>query len=407
MESHAYWFLNQSDNLLDLKGESPVQALRNAQIGLDPSKITHNCRSRESSRASDNHRPVTIALLSQWDGSWLREETRLLNELGYRVYYDHVCHSGWFGPLRYIFFFVTAFPHVLLSDVVFCWFVYPAGLVAVLLAKICRRPVIVNAVGYDVSWMPNIGYGMAQGPHRQLIKCVLRSATTVLAISRFIADLAKSLGARDPLVIYEAIDTTKFQPRSEVEKPKHVRSILTVSTLSPMNIRRKDLGTLLKAVQLARLALPNLRLTIVGYRGTEAAYLTLRHMIRDLRIDENVIFRTDISDEELIDEYCKCELFVSSSLHEGFPTVVTEALACGAPVLAAAAQVMPEVIRNRYNGVIVLGGDPIELATALQELLMNQSLRFEIARRARSSVTNFTREERRARVGRVVEGLVH
>jgi len=51
-----------------------------------------------------------------------------------------------------------------------------------------------------------------------------------------------------------------------------------------------------------------------------------------------------ISDEELIFLYNLCELYVLPSWHEGFGLPALEAMACGAPVIAANATSLPEVV---------------------------------------------------------------
>jgi glycosyltransferase involved in cell wall biosynthesis len=59
---------------------------------------------------------------------------------------------------------------------------------------------------------------------------------------------------------------------------------------------------------------------------------------------KNIIFTNYVSDEQLVALYNLCSLFVFPSLQEGFGLPVLEAMACGAPVLAANATSLPEVI---------------------------------------------------------------
>lgn len=58
----------------------------------------------------------------------------------------------------------------------------------------------------------------------------------------------------------------------------------------------------------------------------------------------DVVFTRSVSDAQLVALYNLCALFVFPSLQEGFGLPVLEAMACGAPVLAADATSLPEVV---------------------------------------------------------------
>ncbi|MDD5272587.1 MAG: glycosyltransferase family 1 protein [Methylovulum sp.] len=58
----------------------------------------------------------------------------------------------------------------------------------------------------------------------------------------------------------------------------------------------------------------------------------------------DVVFTGYVSDLELMQLYSLCQLFVFPSLHEGFGLPLLEAMACGAPVIAANATSLPEVV---------------------------------------------------------------
>jgi glycosyltransferase involved in cell wall biosynthesis len=67
--------------------------------------------------------------------------------------------------------------------------------------------------------------------------------------------------------------------------------------------------------------------------------------------------------------YRACDLFTLPSRREGWPNVVTEALASGLPVVATAVGGIPEIVADPVAGSLVAEGDGAALAAALAQRL--------------------------------------
>jgi glycosyltransferase involved in cell wall biosynthesis len=79
--------------------------------------------------------------------------------------------------------------------------------------------------------------------------------------------------------------------------------------------------------------------------------------------DHQVILTGFVSDEDLLQMYRACRLFVFPSLHEGFGLPALEAMACGAPVIAANTSSLPEVLN--YPAALF---DPHSLSSITEKL---------------------------------------
>ena len=115
------------------------------------------------------------------------------------------------------------------------------------------------------------------------------------------------------------------------------------------------------------------QLLFAGKMPDEAVLGFKRHAESEGLLPGDLIFTGYISDDELIQLYNLCELFVFPSWHEGFGLPALEAMACGAPVIGANTSSLPEVIG--LNSALF---DPFEadsISAKMAEVLNDDSYR--------------------------------
>ena len=87
------------------------------------------------------------------------------------------------------------------------------------------------------------------------------------------------------------------------------------------------------------------------------------------------------------------DIFVLSSLHEGLPLVLLEAISLGMPVVSTDCCYGPnEVIENGENGLLVPVADPEKLAAAILKLLGDKELRLKLGKKAEERARHFSRD---------------
>ena len=346
---------------------------------------------------------MKICLISNAEGTWVIQDIEILNELGYEV--KKVVVKATFGPYRIMKLFFKAFFPAYWSDIIFCWFAFPSGFVGVLLSKMLRKQVIVNAVGVDVTYVPAINYGLLLKPYwRWLLNWTLMNADNVIAISKESADNVQNLVSKDVEIIYEGIDVERFRP-IKVTKPKQ-NIILTVGVLSKLNLKRKGFELLVKCIPYVVKEFSNVKFVFVGKK--KGGYPVLRDLIEKLGILDYVDFKGYKPDEELIRLYNQCTIFALPSIHEGFPTVISEALACEKPVVSTRLSAIPEVVVNYETGILIgKPQSPEELACAIVTLLKIPSLRTKMGENGREIIAQrFSRKIRKQRMKKMLESLV-
>jgi len=200
---------------------------------------------------------------------------------------------------------------------------------------------------------------------------VAKLADAIIAVNKMIA---KTLTAEHGVpnskvhIIPSGVDTDLFRPSSHKEK-----FCLFVGHL----IKRKGVKYLLRALKILN---DSVKCIIVGDGPEKNA---LRSKAKKLGLT-NVSFVGSISTRKLIELYSKAAVFILSSLSEGTPVSILEAMSCGCPVIAFSVGGIPEIIRNGINGFLIKPGDVRALANCIEVLINDSSLLRKLGENARS-----------------------
>src|SRR5262249_33785100 len=158
----------------------------------------------------------------------------------------------------------------------------------------------------------------------------LRRARRAIAVSRYVA---ASAGARATTIVPHGVDETFAPGPARADAP----FLLAVGDL----YIQKNLHALLDAFQLVAPTQPNLELRIAG-TAIDADYAArLTRQAQQLGLADRVRFLGRVPQAELIELYRSCTIFVFPSLEESFGMPLLEAMACGAPIIAADRAAMP------------------------------------------------------------------
>ncbi len=135
---------------------------------------------------------------------------------------------------------------------------------------------------------------------------------------------------------------------------------------------------LLDAAALLRARLPDVRTLIVGDGDLMDE---LRGQVARLRLEDRVVFaghRTDVPDL-----LAALDVFCISSLYEGTPLTLFEAMAAGRPIVSTAVDGCREILEDGVSGLLVPPADASALAGALERAVTDAALRGALGRRAR------------------------
>jgi len=236
---------------------------------------------------------------------------------------------------------------------------------------------------------------------RRAALTLLGSASVLVAISRWTADLCRTLLQQlqievapdlirtiplgtDPVFFRPGLDTREVRARYGLGQR---RWLLSVARLVPY----KGVDTGLRVLAELRQDHPNLGYAVVG-SGEQLPELNA--MVRTLGLEDRVRFLTDVSDRDLPALYNCAEIYLGLSRSteldvEGFGLSLVEASACGVPVVAARSGGIPDAVREGETGLLVDAERPELVAEAVRLLLRNTEMTRRLGIGGRKAVESF------------------
>lgn len=246
-------------------------------------------------------------------------------------------------------------------EAVLSYWVHPDGTTATRLAQALGVPSIVMTGGSDVLLLGR------HGARRKVILNTLHAADAVVTVSLHLRDQLAADGI-DPAklhVVHRGIDRTVFHPgpraqsRARLGLPVDRRTIVAVGRLVPV----KGWDLLLDACRVLHQRGRKFGCAIVG-GGDLHSRLTGR--IAELGLEQVVTLAGARPQSELADWYRSADVVALTSLSEGIPNVLLEAMSCGTPWVATDVGGVREIADAQHH-TLLTGRDPIDLANALEQ----------------------------------------
>jgi glycosyltransferase involved in cell wall biosynthesis len=180
------------------------------------------------------------------------------------------------------------------------------------------------------------------------------------------------------VIIYNSIDIEQFKPSPRNNKLNN--SNFTVGFLGRLH-KQKNLTTLLKAIELVYKENRRIKL-LIGGQGPEKEKLL--KIANNLNLMHTVTFLDYVSD--VVKFFTQIDIFVLSSIIEGHPLVLLEAMASGLPCVSTDAGGISETIINGESGFVVEKSNPTQLAKRIVEITNNTQLQEKMGRKGREIV---------------------
>lgn len=243
-------------------------------------------------------------------------------------------------------------------DFIDAHYIYPDGVAAMRVARELGKPLIVTARGTDINLLPNFA-----GPRKQILE-VAQRADSVIAVAAALKTELSRLGApaEKIRVLRNGVDLEKFRP---VDQAGARRALgvdgLVLASVGHL-VERKGHDLVIEALR----DLPDATLLIAG-EGPEQR--RLEALAKNNQLDGRVRFLGRLDHGALRDLYSAADILVLASSREGWPNVLLEAMACGAPCVATNVWGTGEVIRAPEAGRLAETRNAEDVAAAVKEVV--------------------------------------
>jgi glycosyltransferase involved in cell wall biosynthesis len=265
-----------------------------------------------------------------------------------------------------------------------------AGFLGRLAARRQRVPAVIHTVhGWSFhDYMPRRNRALFAGVER----LAARWTDRIVTVSELDRDkgLAARIGSPDQYaVIHELNDLEPFlsaddapaASRARLGLPPDAPVIGTVGRLS----EQKDPTTFVHAAAAVVAEVPEARFVMVGHGPLRRP---VERLVTDLGLRDRFLFTGVRPDVPAI--LRSFDVFLLTSLWEGMPLVIPQAMACRVPVVASTADGNRELIRDGDNGLLAPPRSTDQLTRGVLRLLRDRDLRNRIVERGTATAQDFT-----------------
>ena len=264
-----------------------------------------------------------------------------------------------------------------------------AGFLGRLAARREHVPVVIHTVhGWSFhEYMPRRNRALYVGVER----LAARWTDRIVVVSELDHEkgLAARIGSRDQYVVIREVndlesffdaDDERAASRIRLRLPPEAPVVGTVGRLS----EQKDPATFVRTAAAVAAQVPEARFVMVGHGPLR---VLVERLVAELGLSDRFLFtgaRTDVP--AILRSF---DVFLLTSLWEGMPLVIPQAMASRVPVVASTADGNRELIRDGHNGLLAPPRSPDQLARGVVRLLRETDLRDRIVERGTRTAEDF------------------
>lgn len=220
--------------------------------------------------------------------------------------------------------------------------------------------------------------------------------------SNYMLQLYKTAGIKfdESKLIYNGVELKKLRNIKKIDRSFFVSEERINLFFAGRIVDVKGLDVLLRSLNLLinEKRYTNIFLKVIGDNSDSVYMKKINDYIKNHKLERYVSFQKPVSEEKLLEEFQKNDIFIFPSLYEPFSLTLIYAQASGIPTIASKTGGNPEIIINGKTGMLYDKFNYKKLARIIIELINKPGLRNRISENAMENANKFGLDEMKDRI---------
>ena len=244
-------------------------------------------------------------------------------------------------------------------DLIHSHFAYPEGLAAYELSRKYKIPYVITGRGTDILLYPKHNKYL-----RRMIKKTLANCSGFIGVSTHIINEAVKLGLDRKKAYFspDGILDEVFLYNSEIKKGNQTKTVLFAGSLLPV----KNVLAMIEAFSIVLKTNIDIHFQIVGDGPLKKEMLK---SVNKFNMQKTIMFLGQLDHKQLAEKMQQANVLCLPSISEGWGNVITEAMACGTPVVGSNVGGIPEQIISDEYGCLCDPSSPEDIAAKILKAL--------------------------------------
>ncbi len=205
---------------------------------------------------------------------------------------------------------------------------------------------------------------------------ILRNFFITVSVSNELKYQLKNRKFSKVITIHNGINIPSYIPKSK-------NSIIHIGTVARL-VKIKRLYLFLFIAKELKSKRSNLKFSILGDGPLKNRLILLA---KSLGLEKDITFFSEVVNP--ISYYRSLDIYINTSLHEGIPMSILEAMACGNPVIAFKVGGIPEIVEDSKEGFMIENNNLKLFIEKILVLIDKPELRYTMGKRCREKIKNY------------------